>query len=83
MLCTKGNTDFYVANSITTNVWNYGSPAYSGIVGIGASSPIWGNNTNPSLVQSYMVRFQNNTDWSFAQPNFTPVRTNNSLFLTQ
>ncbi len=59
-------TDLLAVVSISSDNWNYASPATAGIIGIASGSSIWPlfniNTTNPFY---YSVQFQNVTDWSF------------------
>lgn len=83
-LCSASNEDFLVTDVIVSNDWNFAEPAKAGIIGLGYSSPIWNlidvPNSNGTL--SYSTQFSNATDWTFADPEYKPVSTGNSLTLT-
>jgi hypothetical protein len=41
VLCSVGNEQFYVAETLTQNVWNKYLPSYSGFLGFAQNSKIW------------------------------------------
>lgn len=72
MFCSVNNQAFFVANTLTSNDWNYGSESAAGIFGFGPASPVWNmTNLNKTNTQYLSVQFQNVTDWSFYAPSYT------------
>lgn len=75
---------FYIADTLVSNDWNFGSPATAGIIGIGKGSPVWNwLDYDGSGEFHYSIQFTNNTDWTFADPTFVPKIAGNSLILGQ
>lgn len=79
-LCSEGNEPFFVADTIYSNNWNYDSPATAGMIGLAFGSSFW-NILSDSLDQGYwyQIQFSNVTDWTFANPNYQPQSTGNSI----
>jgi hypothetical protein len=82
-LCSIENENFFVTDVLVSNDWNFASPAKAGIIGIAPGSPVWNSiDVNNTGILAYSTQFSNVTDWTFADPNYTPVSTGNSLTLT-
>lgn len=80
--CSDGNEIFFVADTIVSNDWNYESPATAGILGLASGSPVWNLLSNDLTAgYYYSLQFANNTDWTFAQTNYTATVEGNSLTL--
>ena len=61
--CTIENQQFYVADSVFADNWNYALPAYGGTFGLGFNSPVWKilGDPNPKIFDVY---FANYNKWS-------------------
>jgi hypothetical protein len=79
--CTIYNTDFYVADSITKDNWNYGSKADAGTFPMGAGSPIWKMLNLVDEQKKYDVSMTNYNSWTWAQADYVPVTTTSVINL--
>lgn len=69
--CSVGNDVFFVADTIVSNDWNYGSPASAGMIGLARGSPVWSILFNTTATgYFYQVNYLNGTNWTFADPNY-------------
>lgn len=67
--CTVYNQEFYVAEQVMDDNWNYGSKADSGTVGLGASSPVWAIVSQPAT-KVFDVYLNNYNGWTWADSNY-------------
>lgn len=68
--CNIDNQEFYAADSVYQNNWNYYSSGESGTFGMGRLSPIWDIIGSPrtKLFDVYMTNFNM---WTWADKNYT------------
>ena len=77
--CTIQNQEFYTADSVYSNDWNYGVNANAGTFGLGFNSPIWSMLGNPSTMM-YDVYMANFNEWStWAYPSYTAFTTASTI----
>lgn len=80
--CSIENEVFIATDVLKSNDWNFGSPAYAGIIGLAPSSAVWNfvdvNNTG---MFTYQTQFTNNNNWTFAEPHYTVRSANNTITL--
>jgi len=57
--CTSGDAEFYAADAVYSDNWNYDSNAGAGTFGLGRNSPIWEIIGSPSskLFDVYLSNF--------------------------
>jgi hypothetical protein len=56
--CSVGYDVFFVADTIVSNDWNYGSLASAGMIGLARGSPIWSIFFNSSTTDyHYQITF--------------------------
>jgi hypothetical protein len=72
--CTIYNQDFYVADTISDDAWNYDSKANAGTVGFGAGSPIWTIVNTPATKQ-YDIYMTNFNSWTWADSSYKATTT--------
>ena len=84
-LCSSVPDDFCVADVVSSDHFNRAQYSYNGIVGLGASSPIWSimnaTTSNSSLPNQFQIQMSNLTDWSFADASYTPTVLDSTLIL--
>jgi len=76
--CSIYNQQFYVADAVYQNDWEYGQQAKAGTIGLGNGSPIWNivNNPTTKMFDVYMTNFNS---WTWAQSDYVPTTTNSVL----
>jgi len=75
--CTVFNQDFYVAEKVSDDAWNYDSKADAGTIGMGSGSPVWAivNNPTTKVFDIYMNNFNS---WTWADSTYV-VNTTSSV----
>jgi len=79
--CTIQNQQFYVADSVFADNWNYGLPAYGGTFGLGFNSPVWKilGDPNPKIFDVYFANYNKWSEWAF--PAWDPITTQSVINL--
>jgi hypothetical protein len=72
--CTIYNEDFYVADTISDDAWNYDSKANAGTVGFGAGSPIWAIVNSPAT-KMYDIYMTNFNSWTWVDSSYVATTT--------
>jgi len=72
--CTIQNYEFYSADSIYSNDWNYLNKAGAGNFGLGFKSPVWEIMGNPGT-KKFDVYMTNFNDWTYVNSTYTPTTT--------
>jgi len=78
--CTIQNTDFYVADTVYSDEWNYGSQAAAGTFPMGKNSPVWAILQSPPTMRKFDVSMTNYNKWTWAEPSY--VQTTSSSYMT-
>ena len=80
LFCTQQNTEFYVADSVYSNDWNYGNRAQGGSFGLGPNSPVWQilGNPQPKYFDVYLSNFNN---WQTVNSSYAPNTTDSEINL--
>jgi hypothetical protein len=76
--CTIYNQEFYVADQVTNDAWNYGSKADAGTVGFGAGSPVWTIVSDPDT-KVFDISMNNFNGWTWADSNYVVNNTAKSV----
>lgn len=78
--CSTENEEFYVADSVYNDNWNYGNDAGAGIVGLGMNSPVWTILGSPAskMFDIYLTSFNS---WTFADSSYIPTTLNSVITL--
>jgi len=76
--CTIYNQEFYVADMVYDDAWNYGSKANAGSVGFGAGSPVWAIVSNPDT-KVFDINMNNFNDWTWADSSYVLNTTAKSV----
>ena len=84
-LCSTVPDDFCVADVIYSDHFNRAQSSFSGMLGLGASSPIWSimnaTTSNTSLPNQFQIQMSNITDWTFADATYRPSVVDSTLVL--
>ena len=78
--CSGAPQSFCVADEIMGDLWRQDGNAYSGVMGFGKDSPVWGIVTGAQ--KEFYVECSNFTDFSsFAQSDYAPKTTASQIIL--
>jgi hypothetical protein len=78
--CTTNSAEFYIADSIYSDNWNYGTDAYAGNFGLGYNSPIW-TILGSQTTRKFDVYLTNFNDWTFADSSYVRTTLNSVITL--
>jgi hypothetical protein len=67
--CSTDNVQFFSANQISGNSWNYLQSAGSGTFGFGNNSPVWSIIGSPTT-KMFDVYLTNFNAWTWADPTY-------------